>query len=49
LHGHVQDVFNGYDVQIMSPHYLGDPPEQVLVPASRRYAPPARPPEVPNS
>jgi small-conductance mechanosensitive channel len=44
LHGHVQDVFNEYDVQIMSPHYLGDPPKPVLVPPSRRYAPPARPP-----
>lgn len=44
LHGHVQDVFNEYDVQIMSPHYLGDPPKPVLVPPSRRYAPPARAP-----
>jgi small-conductance mechanosensitive channel len=48
LHGHVQDVFNEYDVQIMSPHYLGDPPKPVLVPPSRRYAPPARPPEEPE-
>lgn len=44
LHGHVQDVFNEYGVQIMSPHYLGDPPQPVLVPPSRRFTPPARPP-----
>jgi small-conductance mechanosensitive channel len=47
LHGHVQDVFNEYGVQIMSPHYLGDPPQPVLVPPSRRFTPPARPPEDP--
>jgi len=44
LHGHVQYVFNEYGVQIMSPHYRGDPPQPVLVPPSRRFAPPARPP-----
>lgn len=25
LHANIQDVFNEYGVQIMSPHYLGDP------------------------
>ncbi len=48
LHGHIQDVFNEYDVQIMSPHYLGDPPKPVLVPPSRRYAPPASRPGDPE-
>lgn len=47
LHGHVQDVFNEYGVQIMSPHYRSDPPQPVLVPPSRRFTPPARPPEDP--
>jgi len=47
LHGHVQDVFNEYGVQIMSPHYLGDPPQPVIVPPERRYAAPARDPSNP--
>ena len=25
LHANIQDVFNEHGVQIMSPHYLGDP------------------------
>lgn len=34
LHGHVQDVFNENGVQIMSPHYMGDPAQpQVVAPA----------------
>ena len=28
LHANVQDVFNEHGVQIMSPHYLGDPAER---------------------
>ena len=42
LHANVQDVFNEHGVQIMSPHYLGDPDEPKLVPPSRRAPPPAR-------
>jgi small-conductance mechanosensitive channel len=44
LHAHVQDVFNENGVQIMSPHYLGDPQAPKVVPKSGWYAPPARPP-----
>jgi small-conductance mechanosensitive channel len=31
LHANIQDVFNEYGVQIMSPHYLGDPAQEKLV------------------
>jgi small-conductance mechanosensitive channel len=44
LHANVQDVFNEHGVQIMSPHYLGDPAEAKLVPPSKWYAAPAKPP-----
>jgi small-conductance mechanosensitive channel len=47
LHANVQDVFNEHGVQIMSPHYLGDPATAKLVPREQWYAPPARPPERP--
>jgi len=45
LHGNILDVFNEYGVQIMSPHYLGDPAHEKLVPKSRWYDAPAKPPE----
>ncbi|MDN8612327.1 mechanosensitive ion channel family protein [Variovorax ginsengisoli] len=32
LHGHIQDVFNEYGVQIMSPHFVFQPSDPVLVP-----------------
>jgi small-conductance mechanosensitive channel len=32
LHANIQDVFNENGVQIMSPHYLGDPPQPQVVP-----------------
>jgi small-conductance mechanosensitive channel len=44
LHAHIQDVFNEYGVQIMSPHYLGDPSSPKVVPRSGWHAAPARPP-----
>jgi len=44
LHGNIQDVFNEYGVQILSPHYMGDPREPALVPKDQWYAAPARPP-----
>jgi len=31
-------------VQIMSPHYLGDPSAPKVVPKQHWYAPPAKPP-----
>ncbi|SEA89974.1 mechanosensitive ion channel family protein [Variovorax sp. YR216] len=42
LHQNVQDVFNEHGVQIMSPHYLGDPDEAKIVPQSRWFEAPAR-------
>jgi small-conductance mechanosensitive channel len=44
LHGYIQDVFNEHGVQIMSPHYLGDPAEAKVVPPARWYTRPAAPP-----
>ncbi|HMO44429.1 MAG TPA: mechanosensitive ion channel family protein [Rubrivivax sp.] len=44
LHANVQDVFNEHGVQIMSPHYLGDPAQEKVVPRERWYEAPAEPP-----
>jgi hypothetical protein len=41
LHGNIQDVFNEYGVQILSPHYMTDPKEPQLVAKERWHAPPA--------
>jgi small-conductance mechanosensitive channel len=42
LHAHIQDVFNEYGVQIMSPHYQFDPAVAKMVPKEGWYAAPAR-------
>ncbi len=44
LHANIQDVFNEYGVQIMSPHYLGDPEREKVVVKSNWYKEPASPP-----
>ena len=44
LHGHIQDVFNEYGVQIMSPHFEGQPAEKVVVPKPAWHLAPATPP-----
>ncbi len=44
LHAAIQDVFNKYNVQIMSPHYEQDPEEPKTVPVSGWHAPPAAAP-----
>ena len=44
LHANIQDAFNEYGVQIMSPNYEADPGERKTVPPSRWYAAPAGPP-----
>ena len=44
LYENIQDVFNENGVQIMSPHYLGDPAAPKVVPKQHWYAPPAKPP-----
>jgi small-conductance mechanosensitive channel len=45
LHANIQDIFNEHGVQIMSPHYLGDPGKAKVVPPAQWYPPPARPPD----
>jgi small-conductance mechanosensitive channel len=45
LHGHIQDVFNEYGVQIMSPNYEADPDGPKVVPPGEWFRAPARPPE----
>lgn len=44
LHASIQDVFNEYGVQIMSPHYIDDPESEKLVPPGHWYPPPSRKP-----
>jgi small-conductance mechanosensitive channel len=41
LHANIQDVFNEYGVQIMSPHYLGDPAQAKVVKREDWHLPPA--------
>jgi small-conductance mechanosensitive channel len=42
LHANIQDVFNEYGVQIMSPQYFADPAEPKVVPRDRWFTAPAR-------
>ena len=48
LHGHIQDVFNEHGVQIMSPHYFGDPAQAKVVPQGQWWSAPARQPAPPK-
>ncbi len=41
LHARIQDAFNEYEVQIMSPHFVMQPETNVYVPKSRWQPPPA--------
>ncbi|MGA0023178.1 MAG: hypothetical protein ACO3F9_00880 [Burkholderiales bacterium] len=43
LNAAIQDVFNHYGVQIMSPHYLSDPAREKLVPPAKWHKAPAAP------
>ena len=45
LHAHIVDTFNEYGVQIMSPHYLADKNEPVVVTRQDWYKAPAHPPD----
>jgi small-conductance mechanosensitive channel len=45
LHANIQDVFNEHGVQIMSPHFEGQPEGKVVAPREIWYAPPAKPPD----
>lgn len=42
LHGQIQDAFNEYGVQIMSPHFETQPDTTIVVPESDWRKPPAR-------
>jgi len=42
LHAGILDEFNDHGVQIMSPHYLQQPAQAVLVPKNEWHAAPAR-------
>lgn len=44
LHRNIQDAFNEYGVQIMSPNYRGDPAQPKVVPKEQWYAAPAKAP-----
>ncbi|HGY5076955.1 MULTISPECIES: mechanosensitive ion channel domain-containing protein [Citrobacter freundii complex] len=45
LYSHIQDVFNEFSVQIMSPNFVLQPDDAVRVPKENWYAAPAIPPE----
>jgi small-conductance mechanosensitive channel len=42
LHGNIQDVFNEFGVQIMSPNYVYDPKDKVWVPKEQWFEAPAK-------
>lgn len=44
LHRNIQDVFNEYEVAIMTPHYMGDTEDPKFVPKEQWYLSPAKPP-----
>ncbi len=43
LHAHIQDVFNEFGVQIMSPNYEADPADKKFVPKEQWFQAPAQP------
>jgi small-conductance mechanosensitive channel len=43
LHSQIQDAFNEFGVQIMSPHYMVQPDASVVVPPAKWHVPPAEP------
>jgi small-conductance mechanosensitive channel len=43
MHAAIQDEFNTYGVQIMSPQYYEQPPQALVVPREHWFAAPARP------
>jgi small-conductance mechanosensitive channel len=46
LHANIQDAFNEFGVQIMSPNYEADPEGRKVVPQTQWYAAPAAPPSL---
>ena len=49
LHAHIQDVFNEYGVQIMSPNYEADPADKKFVPKEQWFQAPAQPTGEPSA
>jgi small-conductance mechanosensitive channel len=49
LHAHIQDLFNEYGVQIMTPRYEADPEKPKLVPKQEWFAAPAQPDRRPEA
>jgi small-conductance mechanosensitive channel len=49
LHANIQDAFNEHGVQIMSPHFLGQPADAIVVPRAQWYAAPASGPTPPGN
>jgi small-conductance mechanosensitive channel len=52
LHAHIQDVFHEHEVQIMSPHYVLDPPNPVIAPRESwetSPSPPSKDPPPPST
>jgi small-conductance mechanosensitive channel len=49
LHAHIQDLFNEYGVQIMSPNYVIDPAAPKVVAKSQWHAAPAPPETAPTA
>jgi small-conductance mechanosensitive channel len=47
LHGQIQDAFNEFGTQIMSPHFESQPEKPIFVPKSAWYASPAAPSDSP--
>ncbi len=45
LHAHIQDLFNEFGVQIMSPSYEADPQSAKIVPKDQWFAAPAKNPQ----
>jgi len=43
LHSQIQDAFNEFGVQIMSPHYMLQPEARVVIPPAKWNAPPSEP------
>lgn len=49
LHRNIQDAFNEYGVQIMSPHYMTDRATPTFVPKEKWFEPPAAVPSASNN
>ena len=46
LHAQIQDAFNEFGAQIMSPHFESQPERKIAVPKAEWHAAPAAPPPI---